>query len=126
MIVPEAANIPPTPWHTEIFAPGICAGAMPRICRTLSCNAYMPYMPECIYDNPPPLVFNGNFPPGAVLRPAMKRRRLAARHEAEVFQAVERQMREGVVDHQVIDVLVGDAGLLECRRTRHAERARDW
>ena len=71
MIVPDAANIPPTPWQTEIFAPSICAGDVPRICRTLSCSAYMPYMPECIYDNPPPLVFNGNFPPGAVLRSAM-------------------------------------------------------
>lgn len=46
--VPDAANMPPTPWHTEIFAPGTCAGAMPRIWRTLSCSAYMPYMPECI------------------------------------------------------------------------------
>ena len=48
MIVPDAANMPPTPWHTEIFAFGTCAGAMPRICRTLSCSAYMPYMPECM------------------------------------------------------------------------------
>src|SRR6201999_3373950 len=71
MIVPDAANMPPTPWQTEIFAPGTCAGAMPRICRTLSCSAYIPYMPECIYDSPPPLVFNGNDPPGAVFRPAM-------------------------------------------------------
>jgi hypothetical protein len=23
MIVPDAANMPPTPWQTEIFAPGI-------------------------------------------------------------------------------------------------------
>jgi hypothetical protein len=36
MIVPEAANMPPTPWQTEILAPGTCAGAMPRIWRTLS------------------------------------------------------------------------------------------
>ena len=48
MIVPLAANMPPTPWQTEILAPGICAGAMPRIWRTLSCKAYMPYMPECM------------------------------------------------------------------------------
>src|SRR5579859_7525057 len=48
MIVPEAANMPPTPWQTDTLAPAICAGAMPRICRTLSCNAYMPYMPECM------------------------------------------------------------------------------
>jgi hypothetical protein len=31
MIVPLAANMPPTPWQTEILASGICAGAMPRI-----------------------------------------------------------------------------------------------
>ena len=36
MIVPEAANMPPTPCAIEIFAPGTCAGAMPRIWRTLS------------------------------------------------------------------------------------------
>jgi hypothetical protein len=34
MIVPEAANMPP-PWQTEIRAPGIWAGAVPRIWRTL-------------------------------------------------------------------------------------------
>src|SRR4051812_30854327 len=48
MMVPDAANMPPTPWQTEILAPGTCAGATPRIWRTLSCSAYMPYMPECI------------------------------------------------------------------------------
>jgi hypothetical protein len=48
VMVPEAANMPPTPWQTEILAPGICAGAVPRIWRTLSCSAYMPYMPECM------------------------------------------------------------------------------
>ena len=31
MIVPLAANMPPTPWQTEILAPGIWAGAVPRI-----------------------------------------------------------------------------------------------
>ena len=39
MIVPLAANMPPTPWQTEILAPGIWAGAMPRIWHTVSCNA---------------------------------------------------------------------------------------
>jgi hypothetical protein len=33
MMVPEAANMPPTPWQTEILASGICAGALPRIWR---------------------------------------------------------------------------------------------
>ena len=45
MIVPEAANMPPTPWQTEIRASGIWTGAMPRIWRTLFRSAYMPYMP---------------------------------------------------------------------------------
>jgi hypothetical protein len=27
---------------------GDLRGAVPRIWRTLSCNAYMPYMPECM------------------------------------------------------------------------------
>jgi hypothetical protein len=41
MMVPEAANMPPMPSQTEILAPGICAGAVPRIWRTLSCHAGM-------------------------------------------------------------------------------------
>jgi len=45
MIVPEAGNMPPTPWQTEISAPGICTGAVARIWRTLYCKAYMP---ECM------------------------------------------------------------------------------
>jgi len=36
---------------------------------------------------------------------------LAARHKAEVFEAVDRQVRESFVDHQMIDVAVRDAGL---------------
>ena len=48
MIVPLAANIPPTPCATLIFAPSTWAGAVPRIWRTLSWSAYMPYMPECV------------------------------------------------------------------------------
>src|SRR5580698_2726220 len=38
---------------------------------------------------------------------------LLMRHEAEVAEAVERQMRKGVVDHQMVNILVGDAGFLE-------------
>ena len=45
----------------------------PRIWRTLSCNAYIPYMPECMYDRLPPLVLAAvSGPPWAVLRSAMK------------------------------------------------------
>ena len=31
----------------------------------------MPYMPECMYESPPPLVFSGSLPPSAVLRSRM-------------------------------------------------------
>src|SRR5262245_46955120 len=47
-MVPLAANMPPTPWAMEILAPLTCAAATPRIWRTPSCSAYMPYMPECM------------------------------------------------------------------------------
>jgi hypothetical protein len=47
-IVPEAANISPTPWQTDILASEIWAGGAPHLARTLSCNAYMPYMQECM------------------------------------------------------------------------------
>ena len=41
--------------------------------------------------------------------------------EAQVLQAVERQVGEGVVDHQVVDVAVADAGLVEGLLARDAE-----
>lgn len=46
--VAAAENMPPTPCTTESFAPAICAGEMPRICRTDSCSANIPYIPECM------------------------------------------------------------------------------
>src|SRR5882757_584278 len=44
--------------------------------------------------------------------------RLAAPHEAEVFEPVERNVGEGVVHHQMIDVGVAYASLLECLAAR--------
>src|SRR4051812_13772802 len=49
---------------------------------------------------------------------------LFMRHEAEIAESIQRQMREGIVDHQVIDILVGDAGLLERQRPGDLEGAR--
>src|SRR5450755_2494003 len=46
------------------------------------------------------------------------------RHEAEVAETVERQMRERIVDHQVIDVLMRDAGFLEGEGACDLEGAR--
>ena len=68
------------------------------------------------------MVFSGSLPPGAVLRSQMKRAASPALAEAEVLEAVERQVGEGVVDHQVVDVRVRDAGLGEGLLPRDAER----
>jgi hypothetical protein len=45
------------------------------------------------------------------------------RHEAEIAEAVERQMREGVVDHQMIDVLVAMPASLKASGPRPGRRA---
>ena len=44
--------------------------------------------------------------------------------EAKIFQAIHGQMREGVIDHQMIHIAVLDAGHTEGFRPRHAEGAR--
>ena len=49
---------------------------------------------------------------------------LAARHKTQILKAVDRQMREGVVDHQMVDVLVRDAGLGKGFAAGHTEGAR--
>src|SRR5437868_3040155 len=57
---------------------------------------------------------------------------LAARHKTEILEAVDRQMRKacpwqrtgGVVDHQMVDVLVCDAGLGKGGGAGDAEGAR--
>jgi hypothetical protein len=41
----------------------------------------------------------------------MKAAGFAARYKAEIFEASVRQMRECVVDHQMVDVVMRDAGL---------------
>jgi hypothetical protein len=56
----------------------------------------------------------------------------AARQKAQILEAADRQMRKacpwqrtgGVVDHQMIDVVVGGAGLGKGLGASHAERAR--
>ena len=46
--LPAAMNMPPTPWQNETLAPSTWCGASPRIWRTDSWMAYMPYMPEWV------------------------------------------------------------------------------
>ncbi len=64
------------------------------------------------------------FAAGGGVMPGNEGAGLAARHKAEIFEAVDRQMREGVVDHQMVDVVVGEAGLGEGFGAGDAERAR--
>jgi hypothetical protein len=76
-------------------------------------------------------VLSGSLPPGAVLRSAMKRPASPRGTKSEILEAVDRQLRKacpwlrtgGVVDHQVIDVFVGDAGLGKDLRAGDAESA---
>ena len=49
---------------------------------------------------------------------------LAARHKAQILKAVDRQMGDGVVGHQMVDVLVRDAGFGKGVGAGNAERAR--
>jgi hypothetical protein len=48
-------------------------------------------------------VLSGNFPPGGGVALGDEGAGLAARHKAQIFEAVDRQTREGVVDHQMVD-----------------------
>ena len=43
----------------EMLAPGL-GGAVPRIWRTLSWKAYMPYIPECMWERPPAVGLSGS------------------------------------------------------------------
>ena len=71
MMVPEAANMPPTPWHTEILAPGFWAGAVPRIWRTFSCRVHVVHAGMDIGEAAA-IVLSSRLPPEAVLCSAMK------------------------------------------------------
>ena len=69
----------------------------------------MPYMPGCVYERPPPLVFIGQRAAGAELAVLDERAALALRAEAEILQVQQRGDGEGVVAHQQVDVGRRDA-----------------
>jgi hypothetical protein len=100
MMVPEAANMPPTPWQTEIFAPEIWAGAVPRIWRTLSCKAYGVHAVMDV-GKTATIGVERRLAAGSDVALCNEDAGFAARHEAEVLEAVDRQVREGVVGHQM-------------------------
>src|SRR5918996_4333255 len=71
--VPAAESIPPIPFTSEILALGTWrAPHSPRSWRVASIMGKMPYIPECVYDNPPPFVLIGNVPPGVDFPSAKK------------------------------------------------------
>ena len=55
-------------------------------------------MPGCPYDRPPPLVFTGSAPPGAIATALDERTALALGAEPEVLEEQDRGDREGVVE----------------------------
>jgi hypothetical protein len=121
MLVPEAANKPPTPCQTEILAPGIWAGATPRIWRTLSCSAYV--------GKPAAISVERQLSAVGGVALGNETAGLTATDKTQILEAVDRQMRKacpwqrtgGVVDHQMVDVVVHDAGT--SRGAGDAERA---
>ena len=58
-------------------------------------------------------MLGGSLPPGGDIALGDEGSGLAAGYEPQILEAVDRQMREGVVDHQMVDVLVRDPGLGE-------------
>jgi hypothetical protein len=90
MIVPEAANTPPTPWQTEIRASGIWAGAVPAHLAhaLLQCVHAGMHVGEAAA-----IAVERQLAAGGGVRSAMKAPASAARHKAQIFEAVDRQVR---------------------------------
>ena len=93
MIVPEAANMPPTPWQTEILAPGIWAGASrasgARSSAMGTCRTSGMRVGEAAAIGVERQSAAGG---GIALGDEMAG--LAARHKAQILEAVDRQMRK--------------------------------
>src|SRR6516162_8171603 len=124
MIVPEAANMPPTPWQTEIRASGIW-GAAPHPTPALLQRVHAVHAGMHVGE-PAAIGVQRQFQVTAGSSVALgdEGSGLAARHKAEVFESIDRQMRKGVVDHQMVDVLARDAGLGKSGGAGDAEGAR--
>src|SRR5262249_32494435 len=66
--VPAADSMPPMPFTSDSLTLGTWrAPHSPRCWRVASMIGKTPYMPECVYDRPPPLVLIGNEPPAVDL-----------------------------------------------------------
>ena len=96
MMVPDAANIPPTPWQTEIWAPGFGRGR---------CRAFGARFLQCVHavhagmhvGEEAAIGVERQFAAGGSIALGNKPAGLAASDEAQIFEAVDRQMCEGVV-----------------------------
>ena len=69
-------------------------------------------------------MLGGSLPPGGDIALGDEGSGLAAGYEPQILEAVDRQMREGVVDHQMVDVLVRHADLGEGLGAGDAKGAR--
>ena len=92
--------MPPTPWQTEILASGIWARAVPRIWRRPFGHAGM-HVGEAAA-----IGVERQFAAGGGVALSDETAGLAARHKAQIFESVDRQMRESVVDHQIVHIFV--------------------
>ena len=118
MIVSDAANMPPTPWQTEIWAPGIWAGAIAaHLAHALLQRVHAVHAGMHVGEAAAIGVERQFAAVGGVM-PGNEGAGLAARHKAQILEAADRQMRKicpwqrtgGVIDHQMVDVAVRDAG----------------
>jgi len=108
MMVPDAANMPPTPWHTEILAPepapARCRASAARSPAGRTCRTCRNHVAEAAAIGVERQLAAG---PGVAVGDEFAG--LFVRHEAEIADR-RAQMRERVVDHQMIDVLMRNAG----------------
>jgi hypothetical protein len=94
MIVPEAANMSPTPWQAEILAPGIWVrgGAAHLDALLQGVHAVHAGMHVGEADS---IGVEGEFAAGGGVALGDEGAGFAARHKAQILEAVDRQVCEG-------------------------------
>src|ERR1700756_4647345 len=106
MMVPLAANMPPTPWQTEILASGIWGDAA-HLAHALLQRVHAVHARMHVGEAAA-IGVERKLAARACITRCDEFAGLFMRHEAEVAEAEQRQMRKGVVDHQMVDVLMCD------------------
>jgi hypothetical protein len=100
MMMPLAANMPPTPWQTEILVPGLGQGGAahlaPALLQCVHAGMHVGEAAAIGVERDPRAASPAGRPGDAAGGVGLGNESagLAARHKAEIFQAVDRQMRK--------------------------------